>query len=400
MIRSNQIKIDHSQDRSLRTTNNNRNTELAANKTFINSTGESTYGHIISGFVATQTPITVASTIGNEFAGYELNYDNSVDNSNNNIFEFTDLTNQVSYPEKFEITDFNIEINGQININTSSQKYTPTQLQHIEIENIFNPNELSNLVATPISNTIKNTASEAYFLTTRNVSNNESLDSNNKAFHKSNFNSISNQSSSTILQINEQNDHKNGFLFNLAKQQTTPAFSLVHLGSTLPELINNFTSFTNLASDIKKLNSDTNSSTDLSDTLISSVLSQLSAKNLPNIENIIYTGSKNAVLTGNDLGNVLIGSTGNDILNGGKGEDKLIGGDGNDYFVFSVNDGNDQILDFSIGDKILLKGSIDLSELSLNEDASGQILSINGTSIQLIGISDLTISTDWIGFIK
>jgi Ca2+-binding RTX toxin-like protein len=78
----------------------------------------------------------------------------------------------------------------------------------------------------------------------------------------------------------------------------------------------------------------------------------------------------------------------------------LIGGDGNDYFVFSENDGNDQVLDFNVGDKILLKGSIDLSELSLNEDASGQILSINGTSIQLIGMSDLTISTDWIGFIK
>jgi len=399
-MRSNTIKTGQNQDRTIRTTNNNRNSDTAANKTALISNGDSIYGHIISGFVATQTPIAVASTVGNEFAGYELNYDNSVDNSNNNIFEFTDLTNQVSYPEKFEIADFNLETDGQISINTSSQKYNPTQFQQIEIENNFNPNELSNLVATPISNTIKNTASEAYFLTTRNVSNNESLDRSDKAFHKSNFNSISNQNSSTNLQINEQNDHKNGFLFNPAKQQTTPAFSLVHLGSTLPELTNNFTSFATLADSIKNINLDSNSSTDLSDTLISSVLSQLSAKNLPNIENVIYTGSKNAVLTGNDLGNVLIGSTGNDILNGGKGEDKLIGGDGNDYFIFSENDGNDQVLDFNVGDRILFKGSINLSELSLNEDTSGQILSINGTSIQLIGMSDLTISTDWIGFIK
>jgi Ca2+-binding RTX toxin-like protein len=399
-MRSNTIKTGQNQDRLIRTTNNNRNSDIANNKTALISNGDSIYGHIISGFVATQTPLAVASTVGNEFAGYELNYDNSADNSNNNMFEFTNLTTQISYPEKFEIVDFNLELTSQNSFNTSSQKYIPAQIPNIEIENNFSPKELSNLVASPTSNTIKSTAPEAYFLTTRNASNNELLDSNNKAFHKSNFNSNSNQSSSTNLQIHEQNDHKNGFLFNPAKQQTTPAFSLVHLGSTLPELTNNFTSFTNLAGDIKKINSDSNSTTDLSDTLISSELTQLSAKNLPNIENVIYTGSKNAVLTGNDLGNVLIGSRGNDILNGGKGEDKLIGGDGADYFVFSENDGNDQVLDFNVGDRILFQGSINFSEMSLIDDASGQILSINGTSIQLVGMNDLTISTDWIGFIK
>lgn len=400
-MRSNPIKTSQNQDRSLRNTNNNRNTELAGNKIPLNSNGESVYGHSISGFVATQTPITIAASVGNEFAGYELNYDNSVDNSYNDIREAANLTNLHSYPENFEIADFNQEKNtSHLNVNALLQKYIPTQFKALEIENNFSPNELNNVITTPTSNTIKNTASELNFLTVRNFTNNETLDSNNKVLHRFNFNSISNQSSSTNLQFNEQNDHKNGFLLNPAKQQTTPAFSLVHLSSTLSELTNNFTSFANLAGDIKNINSDSNSSTDLSDTLISSVLSQLSAKNLPNIENVIYTGSKNAVLTGNDLGNVLIGSTGNDILTGGKGEDRLIGGDGNDYFVFSENDGNDQILDFNAGDRILFKGSINLSELSLNEDASGQILSINGTSIQLIGMSDLTISTDWIGFIK
>jgi Ca2+-binding RTX toxin-like protein len=202
------------------------------------------------------------------------------------------------------------------------------------------------------------------------------------------------------LQINEQNDHKNGFLLSPVKQQNTQAFFLLHLGSTLPELTNNFTSFTKLTESVKNINTDSKYTSELSDTLMSSLLSRLNAKNIPNIENVIYTGSKNAVLTGNDFSNVLIGSTGNDILSGGKGDDKLIGGDGNDYFVFSENDGNDQILDFNVGDRILFKGSINLSELILNEDASGQILSLNGTTINLIGISDLTISTDWIGFIK
>ena len=107
-MRSNPIKTVQNQERSLRTTNNNRNTELTGNKNPLNTNGESVYGHSISGFVATQTPLAVASTVGNEFAGYEFNYDNSVDNSKNNIFEFTNLTKQVSYPEKFEITAFSV----------------------------------------------------------------------------------------------------------------------------------------------------------------------------------------------------------------------------------------------------------------------------------------------------
>jgi Ca2+-binding RTX toxin-like protein len=364
------------------------------------SNGDSIYGHSISGSVAMQTPVAVASTVGSEFAGYEINYDNSVINSYDDIPEATFFTNKTFYYHSFNIADFNKETIGQISINAQLQKNKPTQFKSIEIENNLIINEFSSQVTTPTSNTIKNIVSETNILNARNLTNSETLEINNKAFHKFNFNSIINQSSSTNLQNNEQNDHKYGFLLNPAKQQTTPAFSLVHLGSTLTELTNNFTTFANLAGDIKNINSDNNSSAALSDTLISSVLSQLNAKNLPNIENVIYTGSKNAVLIGNDLSNVLIGSTGNDILNGGKGEDKLIGGDGNDYFVFSLNDGNDQILDFNLGDKILFRGSVNLSELTLNEDASGQILSLSGTNINLIGISDLTISTDWIGFVK
>ncbi len=400
-MRSDLIKPVQHQDRSQRNTNNNRNTELASNKNPLSLNGESLYGHVISGIVATQTPITTVSTFGNEFAGYELNYDNSANSKYNDIFEAANLTNLHSYPNKFEITEFNQEkTNNQLSINAVLQKNIPNQFQNIEIGNYFSPNELDNIVTALTPNTVKNTASEAYFLTIRNLSITESVNTNNKSFHTSNFNSISKQSSTTILQTNEQNDHKNGFLLSPVKQQTTPAFFLLNLGSTLPELTNNFTSFTKLTESVKNINTDSKYTSELSDTLMSSLLSRLSAKNIPNIENVIYTGSKNAVLTGNDFSNVLIGSTGNDILSGGKGDDKLIGGDGNDYFIFSVNDGNDQILDFNVGDRILFKGSINLSELTLNEDASGQILSFNGTTINLIGISDLTISTDWIGFIK
>ena len=403
-MRSNPIKTGHNQERSLRTTNNIRNTELTGNKLPLNSNGESVYGHSISGFVATQTPITIAATVGNEFAGYELNYENSVNYGYNNNLKATDLINSNTYSaNKIDSANSNQEkFIPQLSKNIQQQKYIPTQIQNKEFENDIHQLDLANpdIPSSPTLFTAKNSLSDYHSLAENIIVNNASFVSSTKDFHKLNTNLSNNQNSSTNLQFNEQTDHKISLLFNTAKQQAAPAFSLVHFGSTLPELTNNFTSFATLADSIKNINLDSNSSSELSDTLISSVLSQLSAKNLPNVENVIYTGLKNAVLTGNGLSNVLIGSTGNDILNGGKGEDKLIGGDGNDYFVFSVNEGNDQILDFNVGDRILLKGSINLNELSLSEDASGQILSINGTTINLVGISDLTISTDWIGFIK
>jgi Ca2+-binding RTX toxin-like protein len=124
------------------------------------------------------------------------------------------------------------------------------------------------------------------------------------------------------------------------------------------------------------------------DTVQASVTTTLSA----NVENLTLTGTtaisgtgntSDNVITGNAAANTLTGDDGNDtlnglggndilvggagadILNGGAGKDTLTGGTGNDVFVFgqtgivldTVNGANrDIITDFTIGDKIDLRG--------------------------------------------
>jgi Ca2+-binding RTX toxin-like protein len=82
------------------------------------------------------------------------------------------------------------------------------------------------------------------------------------------------------------------------------------------------------------------------DTVVASVSFDLSS--LPNVENVVLTGTANLNATGNASDNrlvgnagtnVLTGSAGNDTLDGGAGADTLIGGAGNDtYVVDNVGD--------------------------------------------------------------
>ena len=88
------------------------------------------------------------------------------------------------------------------------------------------------------------------------------------------------------------------------------------------------------------------------DTIISAIeIYTISA--LTNIENLTYSGSSDATLTGNKLTNTLTGSTGNDSLSGGLGNDSLIGGAGNDVFIFdttaNASKNKDTITDFISG---------------------------------------------------
>jgi Ca2+-binding RTX toxin-like protein len=80
------------------------------------------------------------------------------------------------------------------------------------------------------------------------------------------------------------------------------------------------------------------------DTVYTTVASYVLGNNL---ENLIFTGSRNFHGTGNALDNVLMGGPGSDTLQGGLGRDFLTGGAGADYFVFepSVTQG-DVITDF------------------------------------------------------
>jgi uncharacterized delta-60 repeat protein len=92
------------------------------------------------------------------------------------------------------------------------------------------------------------------------------------------------------------------------------------------------------------------------DTIITS-LSTYSISALTNLENLSYSGSSNAMLTGNALINTLTGGTGNDTLAGGLGNDILTGGAGNDTFVFNTvanaSKNKDTITDFVSGTDVI-----------------------------------------------
>jgi Hemolysin-type calcium-binding repeat (2 copies). len=72
------------------------------------------------------------------------------------------------------------------------------------------------------------------------------------------------------------------------------------------------------------------------DTIVTSNLKTYSLSKLGNVENLIYTGSESAKLTGNGLDNSLMGSILNDTLIGGLGNDTLTGGSGADHFVINT----------------------------------------------------------------
>ncbi|MFC3174731.1 beta strand repeat-containing protein [Novosphingobium bradum] len=67
-----------------------------------------------------------------------------------------------------------------------------------------------------------------------------------------------------------------------------------------------------------------------------------------NVENLVYTGSSAASLTGNGLANQITGGGGNDTLDGGAGSDTLAGGAGNDAYV--VDDVRDLAIEASGAD--------------------------------------------------
>lgn len=75
-----------------------------------------------------------------------------------------------------------------------------------------------------------------------------------------------------------------------------------------------------------------------------------------NFGNDRLTGdAHNNVLLGNGGNDILTGRAGEDVLAGGLGYDTLRGGHGNDYFYFSgVSSFGDTIMDFDIGDKLVI----------------------------------------------
>jgi Ca2+-binding RTX toxin-like protein len=89
------------------------------------------------------------------------------------------------------------------------------------------------------------------------------------------------------------------------------------------------------------------------DTVQSSVSHVLSAE----VEDLALLGTSDIAATGNALANAITGNAGDNTIAGGLGIDFLTGGAGGDSFVFDVKAGKknaDTILDFSVGDKIVL----------------------------------------------
>ncbi len=120
-----------------------------------------------------------------------------------------------------------------------------------------------------------------------------------------------------------------------------------------------------------------------------------------NVENLITESTSNVVAYGNSSGNVIAGGAGNDIIIGGRGNDRLSGGSGRDYFLFEVGDGQDSIVDFTIGqDTILLRGYgidsfDDIRALAQQRGsdtvitfATGQSLTLNGVQLTQLSASD------------
>lgn len=102
----------------------------------------------------------------------------------------------------------------------------------------------------------------------------------------------------------------------------------------------------------------------------------------------LYGGIGTDELYGGIGNDILNGGAGNDIIMGGTGDDIMIGGTGNDTFIFdmSINNGNDQILDFGSGDKLVftnVNDDVDWGiffqdrEVNLNVDGIDSTIDLN-----------------------
>ena len=90
-------------------------------------------------------------------------------------------------------------------------------------------------------------------------------------------------------------------------------------------------------------------------------------RQLENFENIVggkgndtIVGSelnnKSLVLRGNEGDDHLVGGAGDDIIEGGEGADLLAGAEGLNTFIINKNEGQDTVLDFKLGDKLVFTG--------------------------------------------
>lgn len=125
-------------------------------------------------------------------------------------------------------------------------------------------------------------------------------------------------------------------------------------------------------------------------------------------DEVIYGETGDDAVFGSVGNETMFGGQGDDFIYGGQGDDVIVGGRGADSFVFFdafaspgagvVTNGDDVILDFGAGDRLLTQSALDdpdedgiipLSPDSVIELPSGPTQFIPGGTVTLVGVSGL-----------
>ena len=112
----------------------------------------------------------------------------------------------------------------------------------------------------------------------------------------------------------------------------------------------------------------------------------------------VIGGNGNDFMDGGADNDTLIGGAGRDTMIGGLGDDELTGSNGTDIFVFNPDTatGDDTITDFEDGlDTILIAGSTEFSDLSIDEIDGNTVVSWEGGSVTLTDVTGVIDENDF-----
>ncbi len=102
-------------------------------------------------------------------------------------------------------------------------------------------------------------------------------------------------------------------------------------------------------------------------------------------EDTLNGGTGNDILDGGEENDSLNGGDGNDLLLGASGNDTLIGGEGSDQFVVTQTIGINTIIDFQIGEDILvLDGGLTFEYLTLTQAGDNSLIQLNNQTLAIL----------------